>query len=114
MRAKNVRRPCQILHRNVVSQSNPANLPVTLSLAEEDRRRQRIESELHAADLDALKNLWHRNRSAALDARQEGDMAAVVGLVRGAKTIQRIANARGLVLSVKRQPRSRPTGSGEG
>ena len=94
--------------------SIPASLPLTLSLADVDPDSQRIEAALEAADLAALKSLWRRNRAAASVARQQGDMAVVIGLVRGTKTIQRIADARGVILSVKETTRPEATASGEG
>jgi hypothetical protein len=55
---------------------------------------------LNDLDLAALHALWTRNREAAAAARRAGDMARVIDLVRGTKTIQRIAGARGAVFSV--------------
>jgi hypothetical protein len=84
-------------------------VPETLSLGEDDPSRNAVECGLRQLDLGDLKALWLRNHAAASAARRAGEIARVITLVRGAKTIQRIAAARGAVFSVERE--FRRTGS---
>lgn len=74
-----------------------------LALEEDDLRRGPLEIRLQAMDLVELRALWQRTRAAAAEARRAGDMARVILLVRGSKTIQRIADARGEVFAVRRR-----------
>lgn len=85
-----------------MSPSAETALPEILILAEDDPRRAEIEVLLQAADLAELRALWRRNRAAAAAARRAGDMAAVILLVRGSKTIQRIADMRGAIFAADR------------
>ncbi len=74
-----------------------ADLPETLWFEEDDPRRDGLEAALYAAELTELRALWQRTRAAAAAARRRGDMVQVILLVRGSKTIQRIADERGAV-----------------
>lgn len=94
-----------------MSQHHQPHLPEALSLAENDPRRGEVEAILYAAELAELRALWLRTRGLAAEARRRGDIETVIDLVRGAKTIQRIADARGEVFAVRRHVRS---DSGEG
>jgi hypothetical protein len=79
--------------------------PDLLAIEEEDPRRPAVELMLHTLSEPDLRALWARTRAAAAAARGAGDMARVFLLVRGTKTIQRIAGERGILIVV------RPTGS---
>lgn len=81
-------------------QDHGADLPDTLSFEEDDPRRDGMEAALYAADLADLRALWRRNREAAAAARRQGEIEKVISLVRGAKTIQRIADERGAVFLI--------------
>lgn len=73
-------------------------VPQVLTIEEEDARRPEIEALLARLPEPDLRALWGRTRSAAAAARATGDMERLFGLVRGTKTIQRIAGARGIVI----------------
>lgn len=78
----------------------PDDLAEVLTLVEDDPRRPAIEAVLKTADLAELRALWQRTRAAAATARRQGEMARVIVLVRGTKTLQRIADERGVVFAV--------------
>ena len=76
--------------------------PRILTLQEDDPARPAIEAMLrNLAELD-LRALWARTRAGAAQARATGDMARLFLLVRGTKTIQRIAGERGILIVARR------------
>jgi hypothetical protein len=76
--------------------------PTVLTLEEDDPTRATIEALLqHLAEPD-LRALWARTRAGAAQARAAGDMARLFQLVRGTKTIQRIAGERGILIVARR------------
>lgn len=78
------------------------NPPSVLTLQEDDSARPAIEAMLrNLAELD-LRALWARTRAGAAQARVVGDMARLFPLVRGIKTIQRIAGERGILIVARR------------
>ena len=78
------------------------NPPSVLTLQEDDPARPAIEAMLrNLAELD-LRALWARSRAGAAQARAAGDMARLFLLVRGTKTIQRIAGERGILIVARR------------
>jgi hypothetical protein len=87
-----------------VSRTYQADLPEVLSLDENDPRRAEVEAVLYIAELAELRALWQRTRAAAAEARRLGDMARVLVLVRGTKTIQRIADERGVLFATEPRP----------
>ena len=64
-----------------------------------DPDRAAKEGGLTAMAEDDLLAVYRRTRQAATAARAAGDMARLYALVRGTKTIQRLADARGLVIT---------------
>ncbi len=78
------------------------SVPDVLTIEEEDPARPTIEAMLSALPEPELRALWSRTRSAAAVARGTGDMARLFLLVRGTKTIQRIAGGRGLLIVARR------------
>jgi hypothetical protein len=77
-------------------------LPSVLTLEEDDPARPAIEATLRDLAEPDLRALWSRTRSAAAEARGAGDMARLFLLVRGTKTIQRIAGERGILIVAAR------------
>ena len=75
--------------------------PELLAIEEQDAARPAIEAMLRQLPEPELHALWTRTRAAAAMARAVGDMARVFLLVRGTKTIQRIAGERGIVIMAK-------------
>jgi len=75
--------------------------PTVLTLEEDDAARPAIEAMLRLLAEPDLRALWARTRAGAAQARAEGDMARLFGLVRGTKTIQRIAGERGIVIGAR-------------
>jgi hypothetical protein len=73
-------------------------LPRVLTLEEDDPTRPALEAMLHALAEPDLRALWARTRAGAAEARGAGDMARLFPLVRGTKTIQRIAGERGILI----------------
>jgi len=73
-------------------------VPELLVLEEEDPARPALEAMLTVLPEAELRALWSRTRLAAAKARGTGDMARLFTLVRGTKTIQRIAGDRGIVI----------------
>ena len=69
--------------------------PDLLAIEEEDAGRPAIEALLRDLSEPELRALWARTRTAAAGARVAGDMMRLFPLVRGTKTIQRIAGERG-------------------
>jgi len=78
-------------------------LPPMLTLEEDDPRRPALEAMLRDLAEPELRALWSRTRAGAAAARGAGDMARLFGLVRGTKTIQRIAGERGILIVAARQ-----------
>jgi len=75
--------------------------PTVLTLDEDDAARPAIEAMLRALAEPDLRALWARTRADAAQARAAGDMARLFGLVRGTKTIQRIAGERGILIRAR-------------
>ncbi|MFD0387045.1 hypothetical protein ACFQ4K_03155 [Tistrella bauzanensis] len=69
-----------------------------LAIAEADPRRDAIERRLATVALDDLLALHTRTLVAARTARAANDMPRLFDLVRGLKTLQRIAGDRGHVI----------------
>ena len=80
------------------SDLRPVPVPRVLALAEADPQRPAVESMLMGLALDDLAALHDRTRSAARAARAADDMPRLFDLVRGMKTLQRIAGTRGRLL----------------
>jgi len=76
-----------------------------LRFDENDPERSAKEAELRALASDDLLALFSSTRAAAVEARDRHDMEALYPLVRGMKTIQRIAGERGLIITAQRRPR---------
>jgi hypothetical protein len=72
--------------------------PDLLTIEEADAGRPAIEALLRALSEPELRALWARTRTAAAAARGAGDMARLFRLVRGTKTIQRVAGERGILI----------------
>jgi len=77
-------------------------LPSVLTLEEDDPGRPAIEAMLRDLAEPELRALWSRTRAGAAEARGAGDMARLFLLVRGTKTIQRIAGGRGILIAAAR------------
>lgn len=73
-------------------------VPDVLTIEEEDAARPEIEAMLAALPEADLRALWSRTRADAAKARVAGDMGRLFLLVRGTKTIQRIAGERGILI----------------
>jgi hypothetical protein len=73
-----------------------------LTFDEPDPERAAKEKALYAMSKEELLALYKRTRSAATEARHAHDMEALYALVRGTKTIQRIAGERGMIIRAKR------------
>jgi len=73
-------------------------LPPVLALEDDDPGRPAIEAMLRDLAEPELRALWSRTRAGAAAARGAGDMARLFLLVRGTKTIQRIAGERGILI----------------
>lgn len=80
---------------------NPSRL-VPLSFSEPDPDRPAKEAQLLAMSDAELLALYTETRAAAAQASQAHDMERLYPLVRGMKTIQRIAGARGLIIKARR------------
>jgi hypothetical protein len=78
------------------------NPPTVLTLEEDDPTRLAIEAMLRILAEPDLRALWARTRAGAAQARAAGDMARLFLLVRGTKTIQRIAGERGILIVARR------------
>ena len=78
-----------------------------LAIAEADPRRDAIERRLATVALDDLLALHARTLAAARAARAADDMPRLFDLVRGLKTLQRIAGERGHVIMAPAVPRAR-------
>lgn len=76
--------------------------PTVLTLEEDNPARPAIEAMLRGLAEPELRALWSRTRAGAAQARGTGDMARLFLLVRGTKTIQRIAGERGIVIMAVR------------
>ena len=68
------------------------------AIEEGDAARPAIEEMLRDLPEPDLRALWARTRAAAAGARAAGDMSGMFLLVRGTKTIQRIAGERGILI----------------
>ncbi|MFZ3034031.1 MAG: hypothetical protein WA138_08465 [Parvibaculum sp.] len=84
-----------------------------LTFAESDPDRLTKEAELRAVSSDDLLALYKRTRAAASQARKAHDMEALYPLARGMKTIQRIADERGLIIRAHHLAEN-PSPSGRG
>lgn len=78
------------------------NPPTVLTLEEDDPTRLAIEAMLRILAEHDLRALWARTRAGAAQARAAGDMARLFLLVRGTKTIRRIAGERGILIVARR------------
>lgn len=68
------------------------------TLAEEDPSRAEKEASLRRMSDADLLTLYHQTRSFAAAATRDHDMPRLLPMVRGMKTIQRIAAERGLII----------------
>jgi len=73
-----------------------------LVFPERDPDRPAKEAALRLMDGHELMRLYEVTRSAASEARKQGDMDTLYPLARGLKTIQRLAGERGLVIQARR------------
>lgn len=76
-----------------------------LVFPERDPDRPAKEAALRLMDGHELMRLYEVTRSAASQARRQGDMEKLYPLARGMKTIQRLAGERGLVIQARRPRR---------
>lgn len=75
-------------------------MPLAFSEADPDRAsKEATLDNLSDAELVAL---YGETRRASAEARKARDMEALYPLVRGMKTIQRVAGARGVIIRAKR------------
>jgi len=72
--------------------------PTVLTLEEDDAARPAIEAMLRLLAEPDLRALWAGTRAGAAQARAAGDMARLLLLVRGTKTIQRMAGERAILI----------------
>ena len=77
-----------------------------LAFEERDPDRPAKEAALRLMDGRELMRLYEVTRSAASEARKAGDMETLYPLARGMKTIQRLADERGLVIRARRPRRN--------
>ncbi len=80
-----------------------------LSFPETDPDRPAKEAQLLAMSDAELLALYAETRAAAAQASEARDMERLYPLVRGMKTIQRIAGARGLIIKARRLREATPT-----
>ncbi|MCE9649741.1 MAG: hypothetical protein K8R18_08975 [Parvibaculum sp.] len=76
--------------------------PVILTFSEPDPDRPAKEAALRAMSDADLLALYTETRAAASEASKARDMERLYPLVRGMKTIQRIAGARGFIIKARR------------
>lgn len=77
-----------------------------LVFPERDPDRPAKEAALRLMDGHELMRLYEVTRSAASEARKRGDMEKLYPLARSMKTIQRLADERGLVIHARSSRRS--------
>ncbi|PCJ70313.1 MAG: hypothetical protein COA62_06830 [Rhodobiaceae bacterium] len=80
---------------------------MVLKFDQPDPDRAEKEEEVEALPEPELRALYERTRMAAQKARVAQDMEELYRLVRGTKTIQRIAGNRGILIRAKRQAPAR-------
>ncbi|MES1991606.1 MAG: hypothetical protein V4441_11745 [Pseudomonadota bacterium] len=73
-----------------------------LTFDDQDGNRVDKEAALYVMSNDELLVLYNITRAAASEARKMHDMEKVYPLVRGMKTLQRIAGARGFIIRARR------------
>ncbi len=73
-----------------------------LKFDEPDPERQAKEAVVHRLTEEELRSLYNRTRAAAQRARAARQMEELYALVRGTKTIQRIAGERGILIMSRR------------
>jgi hypothetical protein len=83
-------------------------VPEVLRLEEADPAQGEIEILLRGIPEGDLRALHARTRMAAVLARHAEDMAELIRLVRGNKTLQRIAGERGIVIAARPMRAGRP------
>jgi len=79
---------------------------MVLRFDEPDRDRQEKETYVRALSEAELRALYQTTRIAAQEARAKKDMEELYRLVRGTKTIQRIAGERGILIRSKERRKS--------
>jgi len=80
---------------------------MVLKFDQPDPNRAAKEADVEALPEPELRALYERTRMAAQKARVAQDMEELYRLVRGTKTIQRIAGKRGILIRAKRQAPAR-------
>lgn len=75
---------------------------MVLKFDEPDANRASKEAEVRSLDEPALRALYEETRAAAQEARSRKDMDELYRLVRGTKTIQRLAGERGILIRARR------------
>jgi len=75
-----------------------------LKFDEPDPQRAEKEAEIKKLDERSLRKLYNETRAAAKAARKSLNMEELYRLVRGTKTIQRIAGERGIIIRSMRLP----------
>jgi len=79
---------------------------MVLRFDEPDRDRPEKEAFVKALSEAELRALYKTTRNAAQEARMKKDMEELYRLVRGTKTIQRIAGERGILIRSKERRKS--------
>ena len=79
-----------------------------LIFEEHDPDRPAKEAKLRSLPEPDLRELYHATRAAAQQARAAADMPFLFRLVRGMKTIQRIAAERGILIRARLLVADRP------
>lgn len=79
---------------------------MVLKFDQPDPDREAKEGDVETLSEPELRALYERTRMAAQKARMAEDMEELYRLVRGTKTIQRIAGKRGILIRAKRQARA--------
>lgn len=79
---------------------NPSAIP--LAFEEDDPTRPEQEQRLQDMPEEELRELYWVTRRAAKEARLSRDLEGMYRFVRGTKTIQRISNGRGMLISARR------------
>ena len=74
-----------------------------ISIKENDPHRPDVENWLGSLDKLQLQTIYWTTRNAATKAKKSRDMEQLYGFVRATKTIQRIADHQGLIISSKRE-----------
>jgi hypothetical protein len=82
---------------------------VILTFSDPDPDRPAKEAKLAAMSDADLLALYTETRAAASEASQARDMERLYPLVRGMKTIQRIAGERGFIIKARRLQPANPT-----